>query len=161
MLTLNLLGSVQVLLNQQPITRWPTDKVCALLIYLALERRPHPRSAVAAFLWPGYSPESAANSLRVALHQLRQTIGDAAVTPPWLRITRQTLELNSDANVQVDVVTFNDLLVACSHHPHPQLTQCADCLARLRQAATLYHGDFLAGFAVDDSAPFEIGRAHV
>ncbi|MEZ4664068.1 MAG: BTAD domain-containing putative transcriptional regulator [Caldilineaceae bacterium] len=157
-LSLNLLGDVQVLLGDQPVTHWSTNKVCALLIYVAIERRPHQRSELAEFLWPGYSQPSMANSLRVALHQLRHTLGDAESSSPYLTTTRQTIALNPQSPTHVDGITFNTLIAQCNQHAHPQLNQCPECLVRLRQAVTLYRGDFLSGFALDDSTPFEEWR---
>ena len=51
-------------------------KPLALLAYLVLERRPHSREALAGLLW-GESPEVEARaSLRQALKQLRDVLGD-------------------------------------------------------------------------------------
>lgn len=151
------LGELQVTLNGALLTLFQTDKNRALFLYLALEARVHPRAELAQFLWPGYSDESARSSLRQALHQLRQTLADPADTP-WLLLTRQTVQLNPDAPIGVDVLTFRHLLATCAHHAHADLPTCAPCLARLRQAVDLYRGDFLAGFTVADSAPFEEWR---
>jgi len=151
------LGEFQVTLAGVVLTSFQTDKNRALLLYLALEARVHQRAELAQFLWPGYSDESARNSLRQALHQLRQTLADPADTP-WLLLTRQTVQLNSDAPIGVDVLTFRHLLATCASHAHGDLTTCAACLDRLRQAVALYRGDFLAGFTVADSAPFEEWR---
>ena len=52
-------------------------KPLALLAYLMLEPRPHTREALAGLLW-GESPEAEARaSLRQALKQLRDVLGDA------------------------------------------------------------------------------------
>ena len=151
------LGELQVTLAGALLTLFQTDKNRALLLYLALEARVHQRAELAQFLWPGYSDESARSSLRQALHQLRQTLADPADTP-WLLLTRQTVQLNPDAPIGVDVLTFRHLLATCAHHAHADLPTCAPCLARLRQAVELYRGDFLAGFTVADSALFEEWR---
>lgn len=151
------LGEFQVTLAGAVLTLFQTDKNRALLLYLALETRIHQRAELAQFLWPGYSDESARNSLRQSLHQLRQTLADPADTP-WLLLTRRTVQINPDAPIGVDVLTFRHLLATCARHAHWDLTTCAPCLARLRQAVALYRGDFLAGFTVADSAPFEEWR---
>jgi len=158
-LTLTFLGQFQLTLQDQPAIRFETDKVRALLAYLVVEgNQAHSRSTLAALLWPGYNEENARTNLRHALHQLRQTIGDATATPPWLLITRQTLQFNPAAPHTLDVQEFSTLLNRVAAHAHPRLDQCASCLQALRQAADLYRGDFLAGFAVNDSAPFEEWR---
>ena len=66
------LGDFQVTLAGKERTDFQTNKSRALLVYLALEDRVHPRTELAQFLWPGYSEESARNSLRQSLHQLIQ-----------------------------------------------------------------------------------------
>ncbi len=151
------LGDFQVRLNGKTLTVFPTDKSRALLPYLALETRVHQRTELAQFLWPGYSAESARNSLRQTLHQLRQVLRDGE-TATWLLLTRQTVQINPAANIRVDVTTFSQLLATCATHAHVAVTSCAACLERLQQAVDLYRGDFLSGFTVDDSAPFEEWR---
>lgn len=157
-LLLTCLGDCQVMLDDEPLTAFQTDKVRAMLIYLAIEGQAHQRSALAQFLWPGYSEESANNSLRQSLHRLRQLLHDAKATPPWLLITRQTVQINPAAAVQIDAVRFTKLLTECTTHHHAQLITCQPCLTRLRQAVDLYRGDFLSGFTVADSNPFEEWR---
>src|SRR5215213_1307148 len=151
------LGNFQVSLAGTVLTAFQTDKTRALFVYLALEGRVHQRTELAQFLWPGYGADSARNSLRQVLHQLRQLLPDTEGAP-WFLLTRQTVQINPDAPIQVDVRTFQQLLAECAAHTHTTLTSCAPCLARLRQAVDLYQGDFLAGFTVADSDPFEEWR---
>ncbi|MEZ4862423.1 MAG: BTAD domain-containing putative transcriptional regulator [Caldilineaceae bacterium] len=152
------LGDFQVTLDGMALTTFQTDKSRALLVYLAIERQVHPRTTLAQFLWPGYDATSARNSLRQTIHQLRQLLQDATAEPTWLLLNRQTVQLNPAAAINVDVITFTKLLAACAAHPHDRLVPCQFCLSRLRQAVDLYQGDFLAGFTVADSDPFEEWR---
>jgi len=92
-------GDFQVTLAGTPVTAFQTEKVRALLAYLAVEGRVHRRSELAQFLWSGYSKESARNSLRQALHQLRQLLPNGDAQPPWLLVTRQSVQLNPDAPI--------------------------------------------------------------
>ncbi len=157
-LTVTLLGQLQVTLNGRPVSAFSTDKVRALLVYLAMERQSHSRSMLARLLWPGYSEGSARNNLRQTLFELRQSLGDANATPPFFLVTRLAIQLNPAATVAVDVHDFAALLDACARHAHVRLSSCTECLQRLQQAAVLYRGDFLAGFALDDSIEFEEWR---
>ncbi|MEZ4734462.1 MAG: BTAD domain-containing putative transcriptional regulator [Caldilineaceae bacterium] len=160
-LRLTCFGTFQVTLNDAPLTAFQTDKVRALLVYLAVEQQAHQRSALAQLLWPGYTAESANTSLRQTLRRLRQLLGDDEDAPgaiPWLLITRQTVQFNPAAPRSVDVLTFTELLAACATHVHSHLATCQPCLARLRQAVDLYQGDFLSGFTVADSDAFEEWR---
>lgn len=161
-LQLTCFGDFQVTLVDAPLISFQTDKMRALLIYLALEAQPHQRTALTDFLWPGYTSTSARNSFRQYLHQLRQLLCDAEAEangrPPYLLITRQTVQLNPNSPIVVDAVIFRDLLAQCAIHPHAHLATCQPCLARLRQAVDLYQGNFLAGFTVADSEPFDEWR---
>ena len=55
----------------------------------------------------------------------------------------------------LDAAAFTAALDACQKHPHRRLDLCESCMERLHQAADLYRGVFLEGFAPGDSAPFE------
>src|SRR5438045_1661202 len=152
------LGDLRVALSGTELTEFQTDKTRALLAYLAIEGQIHQRGELAQLLWTGYSEESARNSLRQSLFQLRHLLHDAEADPPWLLLTRQTVQINPAALVSLDVRTFRQLLAECAVHVHAELATCSPCLARLRQAVDLYHGDFLTGLTVADSDPFEEWR---
>lgn len=155
-LSLALFGTFEVTLDGQPVTGFVSTKVRALLAYLAVEAtRPHPRERLAELLWPDHPPQVARDSLRQALSTLRQAIGDRSAVPPWLLITRDTLQFNATSDHTLDVATFAGLLAACQGHPHQQLERCPPCMRRLEQVAQLYRGDFLDQFTLGDSAAFE------
>ncbi|MCX6050298.1 MAG: BTAD domain-containing putative transcriptional regulator [Chloroflexi bacterium] len=158
-LSLRFLGQFQVMRDERPVTTFESDKVRALLAYLAVEaERVHARSTLTTLLWPDYDESSARTNLRQALYQLRKVIGDGDGSPARLIITRQSLQFNLATAYNLDVITFSRLLQQCASHPHERLEQCSVCLPQLRQAVDLYQGDFLAGFTLDDSAPFEEWR---
>jgi DNA-binding SARP family transcriptional activator len=106
-LEISLLGSFQVLLNGTPVTAFESVKVRALLAYLAAENaRAHTRESLATLLWPDWPQQSAMNNLRYALADLRKNIGDRETQPPFLFVTRESIQLNREADVQVDVIEF-------------------------------------------------------
>jgi DNA-binding SARP family transcriptional activator len=97
-LSIRLFGSFEATLEGEPVTGFVSDKVRALLIYLAVESdRPHRREALAGLLWPDYPEPSARASLRRALTNLRMVIGDRDASPPFLSISRQTIQFNVTA----------------------------------------------------------------
>ena len=148
-LCLNLLGTYQVTLNGAPITDFESDKVRALLAYLAVEsERPQRRETLAGLLWPDMSDRDARANLRHGLANLRKVLGDQGATEPFLCIDRQTLQFNTASDFQLDVKTFGDAITTTSAHAHSRMEDCELCMVRLLEAAALYTGDFLAGFSL-------------
>jgi DNA-binding SARP family transcriptional activator len=149
-LSLSLLGPFQATLDGKPITAFESDKVRALLAYLAVEAdRPHSRDKLAGLLWPERPDRDARNNLRYALSNLRQAIGDREATadrpaPPFLHVTRQAIQFNAASSAWVDVTALANQLKP----PQPTIRE-------LEKAVDIYRGEFLEGFSVADSVPFE------
>jgi WD40 repeat protein/DNA-binding SARP family transcriptional activator len=141
-LSLSLLGPFQAELGGQPVTGFESNKVRALLAYLATEADgPHARQALAGLLWPDYTNRSALNNLRSALANLRQAIGDQQAQPPFLVISRDTIQFNPNSDHWLDLECLQDL---------PGLT-----IEKLEGAISACRGSFLEGFSLADSPPFE------
>ncbi len=162
-LIVNLLGSFTIAVEQQPVAPFRTDKVRALLAYLAVEERPHRRAALAALFWPDIGESYAEKNLRNTLHRLRQPIQalDSALVDQLVVSSRQTIALDP-AYFVADVARFTALIsVSAAHARHEQAVaedhyaQCPACLARLTEAADLYQGELLAGFSLADAPAFE------
>jgi predicted ATPase/DNA-binding SARP family transcriptional activator len=144
-LSVFLLGPFRAAIDGQPVTGFRSDKVRALLAYLAVESdRPHRRESLAGLLWPDYPERSARAHLRVALTNLRQVIGDHQARPPFLLISRQTIQFHQASDAWVDAQAFRTLLQS-SQPTTEQMVEAVD----------LYRGEFLAGFSLADSPPFE------
>ncbi|MFN8440675.1 MAG: BTAD domain-containing putative transcriptional regulator [Caldilineaceae bacterium] len=156
-LVLNCLGALDVTLDGTPITAFPTDKIRALLVYLALETaQPHRRERLAALFWPEMPQTTALTNLRLALHRLRDTLEGAqpGLGATLISSTRQTLHLNPSL-LSVDVIRMERALTACAEHKHPAATYCEQCQAHLTQAVQLYRGELLSGFGLADAPDFE------
>jgi len=147
-LSIRTLGSLQIRVDGNPVTDVHSDKVRGLLAYLAVEAgQPHRREKLAALLWPDYAERSARTSLRSALAHLRQVIGDQEAEPPFLLITRQTIQFNRTSDYELDVQKFAALVEGEDDHP-PEIAQ-------MEEAVALYQGNFLEGFSISDSVIFE------
>ncbi|MFZ1711434.1 MAG: BTAD domain-containing putative transcriptional regulator, partial [Anaerolineae bacterium] len=147
-LDLTLFGPFQLTLDHQVIERFESNKVRALLAFLAVEhRRPHSREALAELLWPGHTIEAARGNFRRALANLRAVLNDQTAQPPYLHITREALQFNLAADVTVDAVRF----LALAQTPESQ----PGWASNLEQALALYRGPFLEGFHADDCQEFE------
>ncbi len=157
-LSIALFGPLCVTRDGEPLGGIYSDKVRALLAYLAVESgRPHRRETLAGLLWPESPERSARHSLSQALHNLRRALeldecGSDAM--PCLVATPQSISLSAAPGC-VDAVAFLALLEACETHDHPSLISCSACRERLQQAVALYRGDLLAGFSLQDSPAFE------
>src|SRR5512136_1772440 len=109
-LSLSLLGSFQATLDGRPVTAFASDKVRALLAYLAVEAdRPHRREALAGLLWPDWPDASAQTNLRNALSNLRKAIGDRQAEPPFLLVTRETIQFNTAGDYALDLTCLENL----------------------------------------------------
>lgn len=151
-LTLTLMGPFNALFDGEPITGFQSNKVRALLAYLAVEAvRPHPRETLSGLLWPDMPDVRAHHSLNQALCNLRHAIGDCLPSPAQsLLVTTQTIHFNQNSDHWLDVAEFDRLVdwdAAPVRHPID--------LPALRQATRLYRGPFLEGFSLDDSPLFE------
>lgn len=155
-LNVALLGPLRVTLDGQPVNSFGYDKVRALLAYLVVEaHRSHDRSALAALLWPGELEAVARKNLRTALTTLRQAIGDTTAMPPFLLVTRDTIQFNQASDYELDVTTFTALRQSVERHPHPTGMLCDSCATQLAQAAELYRGEFGQQLDVGHSVAWE------
>lgn len=156
-LQIYLLGPPEVRLSGGSLT-FPTRKTLALLIYLVVEQGQQPRELLAALLWPEASSERSRASLRNTLGHLQSVLRQADTTaqPPYLAVTHTTLALNSDANISLDLVAAEDAY-ALAHTDRSSRTPPAESasLPRLRAAAALHRGDFMAGFSLGDAPGFD------
>ena len=142
-LALHLLGPPKLEIDDSPIT---TDrrKALALLVYLALNRGRHTRDFLSALLWPEYDQSKAFTNLRHILWETQQAIGEV-----WIVADRETLGLNTDANVWLDVAHFESLINAsCAH------TDISLRISLLIDSVTIYRNHFLTGFSLKDAPNF-------
>jgi DNA-binding SARP family transcriptional activator/predicted ATPase len=147
-LSIYLLGSFRVTLAGEPRAGFESDKARALLAYLAVEAdRPHRRESLAGLLWPDWPEPAARANLRRVLANLRRVIGDRQAEPPFLDITRQTIQFNRASDHWLDVAAFTALLAVDA------VDQAT--VEPLEQGVALYRGAFLVGFSIADSPAFE------
>ncbi|MHB1319642.1 MAG: BTAD domain-containing putative transcriptional regulator, partial [Anaerolineae bacterium] len=155
-LSLGVLGPLQVLIDDVPVTALESDKVRALLVYLAVEaHRPHRRESLVGLLWPDCPEQVARHNLRQALLNLRQAIGDHTARPPYLLISRDTIQFNRDSDFTLDLAQFNTILHAAEEDRGRGTGDGSIRAARLEEMIKLYRGGFLQDFFLEDSAEFE------
>lgn len=144
-LSISLLGPFRATRGGVPVTSFESNKVRALLAYLAVEAgRAHSRSVLAGLLWPDRTQRLALGNLRYALSNLRQAIGDSQAQPSFLLVSRDTLQLNPASDYELDTA----LLDAAANARDPTTEQ-------LQSALALCRGSFLEGLSLADSPAFE------
>src|ERR671932_409983 len=136
-LAVSLLGPPQATYDGQPLAGFESAKVWALFAYLLVEAdRPQPREALAALLWPEQPDAVARHNLRQALANLRQVLDGRTHEPPFLRITRASVQFDAAA-CELDFATFTARLRAAERHPHRDADACAPCASWLRRLLEL------------------------
>ena len=95
MLRLWLCGRVAGEFDGDPLEMPASDRARALIGWLALHAGPHPRSTLAARLWPDVPEPKARASLRTALWSIRQCWGPM-ITDRVLDVSRGAVELRAD-----------------------------------------------------------------
>src|ERR671923_160001 len=114
-LALHFLGHPQINLDDKPVS---TDrrKAVALIAYLAMNRDRQTREFLSGLFWPDYDQAKAYSNLRRTIWELHQAIGEG-----WLVTDRETIQLNPDADIDLDVARFQDLLSKSHEQNDPAL----------------------------------------
>jgi DNA-binding SARP family transcriptional activator len=142
-IALTLFGGFDVRIDNAPVDGFISNKARALLAFLFVTNRTHPRPVLAELFW-GDKPDDVANvSLRMALSNLRKLLGAA------LDITRTDVSVAKGCRYALDVELFQTRLSQVD--PATLESNCNS----LEQAIALYGGDFLEGLSVRDASSFE------
>lgn len=142
------------------VTEFEALSARALLAYLAVERgHRHSRASLATLLWGDDAGATALTSLRSSLRRVRNALGDEDGSPFVLTV-QDHVQLDPHADLWTDVQRFEALLMDVTTHPHRRVHRCPWCIARLREAITLYRGPFLAGLRVNSIVFEEWQRLH-
>ncbi len=108
-LDIAVLGPFTVTLAGRPLTDFRTDKMRALLAYLAVENTQiHRRAMLAGLLWPELPEAAAHHNLSQTLFLLRQLLNDVSSVTPFLVTTRYTLYFNPQSDFSLDVAQFEN-----------------------------------------------------
>ncbi|MDJ0756588.1 MAG: protein kinase [Ardenticatenaceae bacterium] len=149
-LSIKVLGPFFAQLDENPLLKFRTSRVQALLIYLVTEKSLGTtmlrREGLLDLLWPGLPEKSAYQNLRQTIYQLKKTVPDIPAengmeSIPFLLTDRQTIALNPAFPVEFDLLRFKQLLCG-----QPQ---------QWAEAVGLYRGDFLSDFSLTDASTFE------
>ncbi len=138
MLTVRLLGEVDLRLGRERVPGLDSPRLKSLLAYLLLHRHaPQARSRLAFLHWPDSTEAQARTNLRQLLHHLRRALPDA---DRLLEITPGTVQWRLQAPVHLDVADFEQTAAEAAG----AVTE-AERRAALEQAAAAYGGELLPG----------------
>src|SRR5260221_6321139 len=155
LLRVAVLGSPEVFHDGSRLT-FALRKAQALLLYLAVEGGLHPRSKLAALLWPDSELHDARTALRNALALLRSLLDDAAAQHSHLLSEHELLGLNPQAPLELDLQVVQQAwkaVQALSTVPaEPQRTAQ---VAQVQHALPLVRGPCLDGFWLREETAFD------
>lgn len=155
-LTIRLLGLFQVRLNGSPIKKFESNKVRALLAYLAVESdHAHSREKLADLFWPELTANRARSNLSQALYNLQVCLNNHQAQPPYLIRSLKTVQFNPDSDYWLDVQAFSADLADGNLRKGPLYETWANYCQRQQAAVELYRGDFLEGLTFDSSLTFD------
>ena len=149
MLKINTLGGLSISVDNHLATGFVSRKAEALLVYLALNPREHPREALSELLWDDLTQSQSLSYLRTALSSLQKQLA------PYLRISRYSIAVNEEAGVWVDAAELDGVLTdsELQWEARGAFTQTAG--EALEACLGLYQGNFLQGFNVRNCSQFE------
>src|SRR3989440_2097180 len=158
LLRLAVLGSPEVFHDGSRLA-FALRKAQALLVYLAVEGGMHPRSKLAALLWPDSEPQDARKALRNAIALLRNLLADAGTSPAehsYLLSQQDLLGLNPQAPLELDLEVMQQAWKQAQlFSTFPSEEQRASLVTQVQHALFLVRGPFLDGFWLREEVPFD------
>src|SRR3989440_2186274 len=158
LLRLAVLGPPEVYHDGRRLT-FALRKAQALLLYLAVEGGLHPRSQLAALLWPDSEPQGARTALRNAITLLRRLLADrdpSARAPSHLLRQQELLGLDPQAPLALDLEVVQQAYQQAQRHSTlPSQEQRAALVSQVQHALTLVRGPFLEGFWLREESGFD------
>src|SRR5436305_3245806 len=157
-LRLNVLGPPQVYHDGRRLT-FALRKAQALLLYLSVEGGMHPRSQLAALLWPDSEPHAARTALRNALTLLRRLLADLDPSAPahsHLLREHELLGLDPHTPYELDLEVVQQAYQQAQRLSSvPSEPERAALVSQLQHALALVHGPFLEGFWLREESGFD------
>jgi DNA-binding SARP family transcriptional activator/predicted ATPase len=156
-LTIRVLGSLEIRLQNGDCPVFESVKERALLAYLAVEAgRYHSRETLAGLLWPDRPHASSLANLRHTLAQLRTVLGErnkeqADDLPPLFEISAGTIDLNPAAGLWLDLDEFQERLEAARRYEQDLPSR----ILELSSAVGLYRGRFMESFSLKGCPEFD------
>lgn len=141
-------GRLKVLLDDQPVIHWPCHKGKEIFAYLAINhtRRIHREIFMDTF-WPASTPDSARNSLNVAIHNVRHSLHQLDPSHEYILYDEECYFFNPEIELWLDIEEFQHYWRLAQNAEREKKTPLA--VGHYELAAALYQGDFM------DDEPYE------
>jgi DNA-binding SARP family transcriptional activator/predicted ATPase len=150
---IQLFGGLRLTHREQVVTAVNTNRLQALLAYLALHTGVlQSREHLAFLFWPDSTEAQARTNLRQLLHHLRSALPDGG---RFIETESQTILWQATAEISIDVADFENAVSRAQ-----KAVKNGDATAARREfeeAARLYNGDLMPGF-LDEWAEQERNR---
>lgn len=124
-------------------------KALALLAYLAVTREMHTREALSALLLPDHDRARAYAYLRNMLWAINTALG-----ADWAVVEADAVGFNPDSGITIDTIHFDERIAGWLPAGEIDPASRPDRIAALMAAASLYRGDFMAGFSLPDAPDY-------
>lgn len=155
-----LLGKFRVTFQDVLLASWPGGRGRSVFTYLLAQRgQPTQRDLLMDTFWPDASPESARNSLNVAIYTLRRTLKNAFNFPVIL-FRDNAYRINPGVHIWTDVEDF-EARVRTAGQLERNGAEISLAVGEYEQAVSLYQGDFLADSPYEEWAAFERERLRI
>jgi DNA-binding SARP family transcriptional activator len=135
-------GRLKVFLNGRPVNHWRCRREKEVFAYLTVNhtRRIH-REILMNLFWPDSTPDSARNSLNVAMHGIRSRLRELDAAHDHILYDEQCYFVNPEIKIWLDIEEFLHCwrLAQRAELDH----QIPIALTNYELAAALYQGDFM------------------
>ena len=151
-LEMRALGPLEILRDGAalPDSAWRYARPRELLLYLAAHPEGCTRDQIGLVFWPDASTTQVKNNFHVMLHHVRKALGRADLVT--FERDRYRINWDVEGGVRFDARTFEEMAKAELRTLKTEKTPQAldEAAARLRDAMSLYRGDFLADAEAGD-----------
>ncbi len=148
-LELKTLGEFTIRLDGAIVKGLASRKADALLVYLAVTRRPHAREHLGTLLWDDRPLDRSLANLSVVLNSLKKQLA------PFLVIDRQSVAFDDNAHSSVDIHNLRIGLEEWIPLLAVGRGSQGEAIKGLLPILSTYQGDFLQGFHIREARGFE------
>jgi DNA-binding SARP family transcriptional activator len=151
----NFFGDFSISINGYPLVEISSQKARGLFAYLLLEKNQlKTRSSLASIFWPDVPDQTALHNLRQALTTIKKAISETIEDVEIFSSDRDTLALNENVDIQVDILAFENTIQILLDRHNGQ-SACGFPIYQLKKTMSFANGEILPLLTFPDSDLFE------